>query len=178
MRFHPREDYMLVRPLKRELSKIIHVVSNQSDQGTIGAQGEIVSIGPDVAHVSVGDVVLYGGEGLGCIDYPGLEDCKIIQEGDAVGIVRDDKLIPMTDIVLCEACDEVSDAGIVLVTNRKPDRAKVHMIGPKVTEMVNGDEILFNPFSGQRISLDRKEYIAMRESDVMAVLEKQEVNLQ
>ena len=62
----------------------------------------------------------------------------------------------------------------MLVTNRKPDRATVHMIGPKVTEMVPGDEILFNPFSGQRISLDRKEYIAMRESDVMAVLEIQD----
>ena len=170
MKFIPREDYMLVEPLDRELSKIIHVIKNNADQGTIGAQGKIISVGPD-CHSEVGMTVLYGGSGLGCIDYPGLQDCKIIQEKDVIGIVEGEDLIPTTDILVCETTREESKAGVIMVTKEKSDRAIAKKVGPKVTEVNAGDTILFDKYSGQTINLERKDYLVMREADVMAVLE-------
>ena len=161
---------MLVRPIEREQSKIIHVISFRTDQGTIGATAEVISSGP-MCMTKPGAMVLYGGSGLDCIDYPGLEKHKIIQEADVVGVLLDDELHPMNDILVCEAYTEARTDGIQIVSSDKPDRAKVKMVGPKVTEVFADEHIIFDTFAGQKIELERTSYLVMRECDVMAVLE-------
>lgn len=96
-KFIPKEDYMLVKTIDRQKSSILAVITNQEDRGTIGAMAEVIAVGPGKTtkrgiqiplECKVGDKVYFGGEGLGCINFPKFEDCLIIQEADVVGIVE------------------------------------------------------------------------------------------
>ena len=62
----------------------------------------------------------------------------------------------------------------------KPQRGKVVSAGAgKITEdgkrlpldVKSGDRILFGKYSGSEVKIDDKEYLIMREDDVLAILE-------
>lgn len=92
---------------------------------------------------------------------------------------------PMDDRVLIKQCEaeEVTSGGIVLPDSaqEKPQRGTVVAVGAgklldsgergKMT-LKKGDEVFYGKYSGTEIKIDGCEYVLIRESDVLAVLEK------
>ena len=92
---------------------------------------------------------------------------------------------PMDDRVLLKQCEaeEVTAGGIVLPDSAKEkhQRGTVVAVGPgklldsgKRGEMSlkKGDEVFYGKYVGTEIKIDGKEYVLIRETDVLAVVEK------
>lgn len=95
------------------------------------------------------------------------------------------KLKPLADRIVVERIEEeVKKGGIIIpdTAKEKPQHGKVIAVGPgRIDEKGNripmevkkGDFILFGKYSGNEIKIDDKEYLIMREDDVLAIVEKE-----
>ena len=94
------------------------------------------------------------------------------------------KIRPLHDRMLVERMEEreVKKGGIIIpdTAKEKPQEGKVIAVGNgKVSDdgkkipldVKAGDKILFGKYSGSEVKLDEKEYLIMREEDVLAILE-------
>ena len=94
------------------------------------------------------------------------------------------KIRPLHDRLLVERLEEneVKKGGIIIpdTAKEKPQEGKVIAVGNgKVTDegkkilldVKAGDKILFGKYSGSEVKIDDKEYLIMREDDVLAILE-------
>ena len=94
------------------------------------------------------------------------------------------KIRPLHDRILVERLEEgeVKKGGIIIpdTAKEKPQEAKVIAVGNgKVTEdgkkipldVKAGDRILFGKYSGSEVKIEDKEYLILREEDVLAILE-------
>ncbi len=94
------------------------------------------------------------------------------------------KIRPLHDRLLVERLEEkeVKKGGIIIpdTAKEKPQEGKVVAVGNgKVTDegkkipldVKAGDKILFGKYSGSEVKLDDKEYLILREEDVLAILE-------
>jgi chaperonin GroES len=90
---------------------------------------------------------------------------------------------PLADriIVLPLEAETKTSGGIIIPDNakEKPQKGEVVAAGPgKVSEtgtkiamiLKKGDKVLYGKYSGSEVTVDGKEYIIMRESDVLAVI--------
>ncbi|MFC1765516.1 co-chaperone GroES [Planctomycetota bacterium] len=95
------------------------------------------------------------------------------------------KIKPLNDNVLVQRVDakEKTAGGIVLPdkAKEKPKRGKVIAVGPgkiqddglrQKPEVKKGEEILFTSYAGSEVKVNGKEYLIMKESDVLAVIDK------
>ena len=89
------------------------------------------------------------------------------------------KLRPMADNILLKQHEdqETTSFGIILATTNKEKPAiyEVVSVGPgtKDVEMTvkTGDMVVVGKFSGNEIKLDGEEYIIVRQSDILAIVE-------
>jgi chaperonin GroES len=94
------------------------------------------------------------------------------------------KIRPLHDRILVERLEEkeVKKGGIIIpdTAKEKPQEAKVIAVGTgKVGEngkkialdVKAGDKVLFGKYSGSEVKIDDKEYLILREEDVLAILE-------
>jgi chaperonin GroES len=94
------------------------------------------------------------------------------------------KIRPLHDRILVERLEEkeVVKGGIIIpdTAKEKAQEAKVIAVGTgKVTEegkklpldVKVGDKILFGKYSGSEVKIDDKEYLILREEDVLAILD-------
>jgi chaperonin GroES len=94
------------------------------------------------------------------------------------------KIRPLHDRILVERLEEqeVKKGGIIIpdTAKEKPQEGKVIAAGNgKVTDegkripldVKAGDRILFGKYSGSEVKLEDKEYLILREEDVLAILE-------
>jgi chaperonin GroES len=94
------------------------------------------------------------------------------------------KIRPLHDRLLVERLEEkeVKKGGIIIpdTAKEKPQEGKVIAVGNgKVTDggkkipldVKARDKILFGKYSGSEVKIDDKEYLIMREDDVLAILE-------
>ena len=94
------------------------------------------------------------------------------------------KIRPLHDRILVERLEEqeVMKGGIIIpdTAKEKPQEAKVIAVGNgKVTDdgkklpldVKVGDRILFGKYSGSDVKIDDKEYLILREEDVLAILD-------
>ncbi|MCJ7801591.1 co-chaperone GroES [Candidatus Neomarinimicrobiota bacterium] len=93
------------------------------------------------------------------------------------------KLKPLEDRVVVEPkeAEDKTASGIILpdTAQEKPQEATVVAMGPgkasdsgtivKMTVKV-GDKVLYGKYSGTEVTVDGKEYLIMRESDILAIL--------
>lgn len=87
-------------------------------------------------------------------------------------------LKPLADRVLVEAAqaEEKTAGGIIIpdTAKEKPQRGKVIAVGSgKKDEPLTvkvGDSVLYGKYAGTEITIEGKEYLIMRESDIFAVL--------
>ena len=93
------------------------------------------------------------------------------------------KIRPLFDRVVIKSIDssETTKSGIVLpgAAKEKPQMAEVIAIGPggnvdgkEVAMQVKvGDKVLYSKYAGNEVKLDGTEYIVIRQSDILAVVE-------
>ena len=85
---------------------------------------------------------------------------------------------PLADRVLVEpaAAEEKTASGIIIpdTAKEKPQRGVVVAAGPgKLDEPITvqvGDTVLYGKYSGTELQLEGKEYMMMRESDILAIV--------
>lgn len=93
------------------------------------------------------------------------------------------KIKPLSDRVLVQPApaEEKTESGIIIPDSakEKPQEGTVVAAGPgkvengsKIEMSVNeGDKVLYGKYSGTEITLDGEEYMIMRESDILGIVE-------
>ena len=90
------------------------------------------------------------------------------------------KLRPMADNILLKATEneETTSFGIILATSNKEKPAIYEVVsaGPgtkDVTmEVKTGDQVLYGKYSGTEVTHEGTTYIIMKQSEILAVVEK------
>ena len=94
------------------------------------------------------------------------------------------KLSPLGDRVVLKQleAEETTKSGIVLPGNaqEKPQQAEVVAVGPggvidgkEITMQVKvGDKVIYSKYSGTDVKLEKEEYIIVKQSDILAVVEE------
>lgn len=88
------------------------------------------------------------------------------------------KIKPIADRVLIEplAAEQKTASGIIIpdTAKEKPQRGKVIAVGKgkkdETMELKVGDEVLYGKYAGTEINIDNKDYLMMRQEDVLAVI--------
>ncbi|MBD5526310.1 MAG: co-chaperone GroES [Lachnospiraceae bacterium] len=93
------------------------------------------------------------------------------------------KLTPLGDRVVLKqlVAEETTKSGIVLPgqSKEKPQQAEVIAVGPGGTvdgkevkmEVKVGDQVIYSKYAGTEVKLDDEEYIIVRQSDILAVVQ-------
>ena len=93
------------------------------------------------------------------------------------------KLKPLGDRVVVRQleAEETTKSGIILTgaAKEKPQEAEVVAVGPGGVidgkeikmEVKVGDKVIYSKYSGTDVKLDNEEYIIVRQSDILAVVE-------
>ena len=93
------------------------------------------------------------------------------------------KLVPLGDRVVIKAlvAEETTKSGIVLPgqAKEKPQQAEVIAVGPGgvvdgkevVMNVKPGDMVIFSKYAGNEVKLDDEEYIIVKQSDILAIVE-------
>jgi chaperonin GroES len=80
---------------------------------------------------------------------------------------------PLADRVVAkkDAATSTTASGILLgEAKEKPNTATVESIGPDVKNIKKGDRILYREYSATEIKYDGKDYLIVKEEDVLATL--------
>ena len=88
------------------------------------------------------------------------------------------KIRPLADRVLVEptAAEVKTASGIIIpdTAKEKPQRGVVKAVGKggkdEPMELKVGDQVLYGKYAGTEITVDGKDYLMMRQSDVLAVI--------
>jgi chaperonin GroES len=93
------------------------------------------------------------------------------------------KIKPLSDRVVVEPlqAEEKTTGGIYLpdTAKEKPQMGKVVAVGPGKTadtgelikpEVKVGDKVLYGKYSGTDVTVDGKDYLIVRESDILAIM--------
>ena len=92
-------------------------------------------------------------------------------------------LVPLGDRVVLKQleAEEKTKSGIILTSaaQEKPQEAEVVAVGPggvvdgkEVTMQVKeGQKVIYSKYAGTEVKLDGNEYIIVRQSDILAVVE-------
>ena len=93
------------------------------------------------------------------------------------------KLVPLGDRVVLKQliAEETTKSGIVLTgqAKEKPQEAEVIAVGPGGVvegkevqmEVSVGQKVIYSKYSGTEVKLDGEEFIIVRQSDILAVVE-------
>jgi len=93
------------------------------------------------------------------------------------------KLKPLGDRVVLKQleAEEMTKGGIILASQakEKPQEAEVVAVGPGGVvdgkevkmEVKKGDKIIYSKYAGTEVKLGKDEYIIVRQSDILAVVE-------
>ena len=95
------------------------------------------------------------------------------------------KIKPLDDRVLVKQseAEDVTAGGIVLPDSakEKPQRGKVVATGPgRLLDsgergklcVKKGDEVFYGKYAGNEVEVDQENYVILRESDILAVIDK------
>ena len=93
------------------------------------------------------------------------------------------RLVPLGDKVVLKqlAAEETTKSGIVLPgqSKEKPQQAEVVAVGPGgmvdgkevKMEVKVGDKVIYSKYSGTEVKLDEEEFIVVKQSDIVAIIE-------
>lgn len=87
---------------------------------------------------------------------------------------------PLGDRVVIKRIEavETTKSGIVLpgAAKEKPQEAEIVSVGPGTEdvkmEVTVGDRVLFSKYSGTEVKIEDKEYIILKQEEILAVIEK------
>ena len=90
---------------------------------------------------------------------------------------------PLQDRVVVEALDAAQKVGSILLPDNaqeKPQEGKVVAVGPGARNAKGalaqpfvkaGDRVIYGKWSGSEIKIDDKDYLILRESDILGIVE-------
>lgn len=90
---------------------------------------------------------------------------------------------PLSDRVVLKhlEAEEKTKGGIILTASakEKPQEAEILAVGPGATvdgklvpmQVKVGDKVLYSKYSGTEVKVDGEEYIIVKESDILAIVE-------
>ena len=93
------------------------------------------------------------------------------------------KLTPLSDHVIIKMVEveETTKSGIILTASakEKPSVAQVVAVGPGgmvdghdvVMTVKVGDKVITDKYAGTKVTLDKVEYVVVRQSDILAIVE-------
>jgi len=93
------------------------------------------------------------------------------------------KLVPLGDKVVLKHLveEETTKSGIILAgaAKEKPQQAEVVAVGPGgmidgkevKMEVKAGDQVIYSKYAGTEVKLDGEEYIIVKQSDIVAIVE-------
>ena len=93
------------------------------------------------------------------------------------------KLVPLGDRVVLKQTEkeETTKSGIILAAKaqEKPVTSEVIAVGPggmvdgkEVTMQVKvGDQVIYSKYAGNEVKLDEEEYVIVKQSDILAIVE-------
>ena len=93
------------------------------------------------------------------------------------------KLVPLGDRVVLKQleAEETTKSGIVLPgqAQEKPQQAEVIAVGPGGVvegkevkkEVAVGNKVIYSKYAGTEVKLDGEEYIIVKQSDILAIVE-------
>ncbi len=93
------------------------------------------------------------------------------------------KLKPLGERVVIKQleAEEKTKGGIILTSSskEKPQEAEVIAVGPGATvdgklvplQVKVGDKVIYSKYAGTEVKLDGEEYIVVKESDILAIVE-------
>ena len=93
------------------------------------------------------------------------------------------KLVPLGDRVVLKqrVAEETTKSGIVLTgqAKEKPQEAEVIAVGPGGVvdgkevkmEVAVGNKVIYSKYAGTEVKLDGEEYIIVKQSDILAIVE-------
>ncbi len=92
--------------------------------------------------------------------------------------MADINIKPLGDRVLVEPqeAEEKTATGIIIpdTAKEKPQRGKVVAVGKgtkeETMEVKNGDMVLYGKYAGTEINVEGKDYMMMRQSDILAII--------
>ncbi len=86
------------------------------------------------------------------------------------------KFKPLGERVFVSYAEELEKtAGGIYIPDaakEKPQKGKVEAVGKDVKSLKAGDMVLFDKYSGSKISIDNVEYLIVKEEDILGVFEK------
>jgi chaperonin GroES len=88
------------------------------------------------------------------------------------------KIKPLADRVLIEpmAAEEKTSSGIIIpdTAKEKPQKGTIIAVGPgtedEKMEVKEGDQVLYGKYSGTELTIDGKDYLIMKQSDILAII--------
>ena len=72
--------------------------------------------------------------------------------------------------VVAKPLDKTASGILLGEAKEKPAYAVVESVGPEVKSVKTGDKIIYKEYSTTEIKLDSKDYIILKEEDVLATL--------
>ena len=93
------------------------------------------------------------------------------------------KLVPLSDRVVLQQvkAEETTKSGIILASaaQEKPQEAVVLAVGPGglvdgkevAMQVQEGQKVIYSKYAGTEVKLDGEEYIIVKESDILAIVE-------
>ena len=94
------------------------------------------------------------------------------------------KVQPLSDRVVVQALDEAEQTrgGLYIpdTAKEKPQQGKVVSVGPGklsdqgerlAPDVKEGDTVLYGKYSGTEVTVDEEDYLILRESDILAVID-------
>lgn len=86
------------------------------------------------------------------------------------------KFKPLKDRVFVSYAGETEKtAGGIYIpeaAKEKPQRGKIEAVGSEVKNVKVGDQILFDKYSGAKISIENVEYLILKEEDILGIFEE------
>ena len=81
---------------------------------------------------------------------------------------------PLGKRVLVKRVEEATTtmSGIIIPDNakEKPSRGEVVAVSKKVTQLKNGDSVLFGKYAGNEVSFDGTKYIVLEVKDIFGII--------
>lgn len=85
------------------------------------------------------------------------------------------KFKPLKDRVFVSYAGELEKtAGGLYIPDaakEKPQRGKIEAIGSEVKSVKAGDAVLFDKYSGSKITFENTEYLILKEEDILGIIE-------
>lgn len=83
------------------------------------------------------------------------------------------KFKPLKDRVFVSYAEEAekTQGGLYIpdAAKEKPQKGKVEEVGDDVKSLKKGDSILFDKYSGSKISIEGTDYLILKEEDILGV---------